>query len=96
MGTFNKTIQKEITFFWFDDFTSKTIDDLICFCSTYGDVLISSININLNNKNKPISIELATSVGPNVVRIEIKPKTYYFYKGRELNSVENVNDVNWW
>ncbi len=95
MGTINKKIEKEITFFMFENLTSKTLDDLIDFCSKYDDVLMSNINIDLSN-NKPYKIELGINIGGSVMNRELKPNLFYFFKGKELNSVENVDEVVWW
>jgi len=95
MGTINKKIEKEITFFMFESLSSKTIDDLIYFCSKYGNVLMSKIKIDLNN-NKPTKIELGINIGGSVMNRELKPNLFYFFRGNELHSVENVDDVVWW
>ncbi len=95
MGTINKKIEKEITFFTFENLTSKTLDDLIDFCSKYGEVLMSNINIDLNN-NKPYKIELGINIGGSVMNRELKPNLFYFFRGNELHSVENVDEVVWW
>jgi len=95
MGTINKKIEKEITFFMFENLTSKTLDDLIDFCSKYGDVLMSNIKIDLSN-NKPTKIELGINIGGVVMNRELKPNIFYFFKGNQLNSVENINEVVWW
>lgn len=95
MGNIKRKIEKDITFFTFKEITSKTLDDLIEFCSEYSKVLLSNIKIDLIN-NKPNSIELGINIGGSVMDNELKPNLLYFFKGNELKSVENVDDVVWW
>ena len=95
MGTISKKIEKEITFFNFEDITSKTIDELIEFCELQKNVIISYVRIDLIN-NRPNSIDLGINIAGNVIRKELNSGVYYFFRDNELNNVIDINDINWW
>lgn len=96
MGIIKKKIEKEITFFMFENFTSKTLDDLLCFCGENSDWFISNIKIELTEDGNPHSIQLGINEGGVLIYHTIKQKTFHYFKGNELKRVENVDEVVWW
>ena len=101
-----KEINKEIVFFYYEQVTSKIIDEVIEFIqnvpksknSIFSDgtnILIDNIRFDINNK-KPTSISIGVNLSGSVSDVKLKPKKYYYFKGGELTSVENPDDVVFW
>jgi hypothetical protein len=100
-----KEISKSIEFFHYKEINYQTIDDLISFIksnpknekSRYTDgtnLLIDNIKIKImNNKPKRLSIGINNM---QVREYEILPNLYYYFRGGEIESTDNLDSVTFW
>jgi hypothetical protein len=98
MPTIKKTLNKEISIFKFDVITSATIDGLFDFCAANSgsdSPVVSRITIELLN-NIPKRISIGINLYGTLEEHIFHPEKYYFFKGKELNSVDAIEDITWW
>jgi len=104
MSITRKEIKKEIVFFYYKEINSKTVDELITFCSknpkvvnsryTNGtEILLDSIKIELAN-NKPSCIYIKINLGGSVKDFVLESDAYYFFNGGQISSAKNIDDIN--
>lgn len=101
-----RTITKELIFLYFKKFDGTTIDEISEFIKhqpkdndktvSGKHFLLSYVKFDMNNDGKVVRIYIGLNENGVVSDHEIKPETYYYFRGGSLRSVDDPETINFW
>ena len=99
--TILKEVERELLVFYFEEITSKTIDEAIEFAlsspkfeNSKGRIFVNYVQIRFDNtENKPSKIFISLNVFGGVFEKELEPKQYYYFNHGEVDWVYDINDI---